>query len=306
MKKIIGRMSRNMLLLVLLVTATASQLCSCGEVDSTNTPNVFSISGQITSGTTGLAGVTVTLSGASQGTATTDAAGNFTFSGLANGNYTLTPALTGFIFSPSSLAQTINSANITAVNFTATSNTLPTFAISGTVSSSGSGLAGVIMTLSGTGSASATTDATGNYLFSGLVNGNYTIIPAASGFNFSPISSVQIINSTNITSVNFSAVPAATVQQVACPAAGTTNVAIQDFSYALSAITIGVNGIVKWTNNGPSIHTVMSGTSPNLDGKFESPLLGVGVSICFQFLTTGTYPYFDTTQPSMTGSVTVQ
>ena len=231
MKKIIGQMSRNMLLMVLLVTAIASQLCSCGEIENPSTPppNVFDISGQITSGTTGLAGVTITLSGASQGTATSDSAGNYTISGLVNGGYTLTPALTGFIFSPSSLAQTINSANITAANFTATPNTLPTFSIAGTVTSSGSGLAGVLMTLSGSGSATAMTDAAGNYLFSGLVNGNYNVIPATAGFNFTPISSAQIITGTNITGVNFNAVPAETVQQVACPAAGTTNVTIQDF-----------------------------------------------------------------------------
>jgi hypothetical protein len=46
-----------------------------------------------------------------------------------------------------------------------------TYSISGTVTSSGSGLQGVTMTLSGASSASATTDTSGNYTFTGLVNG---------------------------------------------------------------------------------------------------------------------------------------
>lgn len=308
MEKMIGRTGRNMLLLlILLVIAIASQLYSCGDIDNNiRTPGGYSISGQITSGDSGVAGVTITLSGSNQGTATSDAAGNYSFSGLLNGSYTLTPALTGFIFSPSSRAQTINDANLTAVNFTATPNTLPTFTLSGTVTSGGNGVAGVIMTLSGTGSATATTDAAGNYLFSGLVDGGYTVTPAASGFTFNPISSSQIISGADITGVNFSAEPAATVQLVACPPSGTTNVMIQDFAYNLSAITVGVNSIVKWTNNGPSLHTVTSGISPNLDGKFNSGPVGIGVTVCFQFLATGAYPYFCTLHPAMSGSVTVQ
>lgn len=306
MKKMIGRMGRKILLPVLLVTAIVSQLCSCGEVDISSTPKGYIVSGQITSGNQGLAGVTITLSGTAQGTATSDAAGNYIFTGLSNGSYTVTPAQTGFIFSPASQALTINGAHITAVNFIATPNTLPTFTISGIVTAAGNGLAGVTMTLSGTGSATATTTTVGNYLFSGLVNGAYTVTPASAGFTFNPISSALIVSNANITGINFSAVPAATAQLVTCPASGTTNVMIQDLSFTLSEITVGVNSIVKWTNNGPSFHTVTSGTSPNLDGKFNSGPLGIGMSVCYQFLETGAFPYFCTSHPLMTGRVIVQ
>ena len=94
-------------------------------------------------------------------------------------------------------------------------------------------------------------------------------------------------------------------QVVACPPSGTTNVTIQDFSYTPSNITIGANGIVKWTNNGPSVHTVTSGTSLNPDGQFNSGDLGTGATVCVQFPAPGAYPYFCIPHPFMIGSVTV-
>lgn len=81
----------------------------------------YIISGQVTSTGSGLSGVTMTLSGASSATAITDAGGNYTLTGLDNGSYTITPGRTGYTFSPTSSPQTVSGANITAVNFTATS-----------------------------------------------------------------------------------------------------------------------------------------------------------------------------------------
>jgi len=63
--------------------------------------------------------MTITLSGSSTGTATTDSSGNYSFSGLANGNYTVTPSLSCYTFSPTSSIQTVNGANITGINFVA-------------------------------------------------------------------------------------------------------------------------------------------------------------------------------------------
>src|SRR5512135_1870323 len=60
-----------------------------------------------------------------------------------------------------------------------------TYSISGQSTSAGSGLSGVTMTLSGGKSTAVTTDASGNYTFTGLDNGSYTITPSKTGFNFS-------------------------------------------------------------------------------------------------------------------------
>ena len=80
----------------------------------------YSISGQVTTGGTGLSGATVTLGGAASLTRTTDANGNYEFSVLANGNYTLTAAKEGYTISPASRSVTVNGANVTGQDFAAT------------------------------------------------------------------------------------------------------------------------------------------------------------------------------------------
>ena len=70
-----------------------------------------------------------------------------------------------------------------------------TFSISGTVS--GDYFSSVIITLSGDSSKTTTTDISGNYSFSGLVNGSYTITPSQSGYTFNPTSRDITINGAN-------------------------------------------------------------------------------------------------------------
>lgn len=152
-----------------------------------------------------LGGVIITLSGANSGTVATDTSGNFVFSGLANGDYILTPSLSGYVFSPASAALSLSSADIADVTFSATASTSPVYTISGTVTVSGSGIQGVTMTLTGTNTATAITDAGGRYTFSNLVNGSYTITPGKSGYTFSPAESTKTVNGADATGVNFTA-----------------------------------------------------------------------------------------------------
>ena len=147
-------------------------------------------------------GTVLTLSGASTGTATADGSGNYTFTGLQNGSYTVTPSNSGFTFTPANQLVTINGANATSVNFTATP--IPTYSISGTVSPSGSG---TVLTLSGASTGTATADGSGNYTFTGLQNGSYTVTPSKSGFTFTPANQPLTINGASATSVNFTATP---------------------------------------------------------------------------------------------------
>ena len=81
-----------------------------------------------------------------------------------------------------------------------TSTPTTTYTISGTVSGSPAGL-----TLSGTLSQSTTTDAVGNYKFSGLPNGSYVITPGQPSYTFSPTTAAVSINSASVADVNFSA-----------------------------------------------------------------------------------------------------
>jgi hypothetical protein len=84
-----------------------------------------------------------------------------------------------------------------------------TYGISGQATLTGSGLSGVTMALSGVRSGNAITDASGNYSFTGLDNGSYTITPSKTGFTFSPTSSPKTVSGANITGVNFIATPVA-------------------------------------------------------------------------------------------------
>jgi hypothetical protein len=144
----------------------------------------------------------VTLSGAGSGTTTADGSGNYTFTGLANGSYTVAPSKTGFTFSPTSAAATVNNGNVTAVNFTIAA--VPTYNISGTISPAADGN-GATVTLSGAGNGTTTADGSGNYTFTGRANGSYTVTPSKTGFTFSPLNRAVNINSADVGAVDFTA-----------------------------------------------------------------------------------------------------
>ena len=80
------------------------------------------------------------------------------------------------------------------------------YKITGKVTLYGNGLEGVIVTLSGTKTVTATTDASGKYIFSDIESGNYTITPSKSGYVFSPVASSQVVNRKSIPLVDFSVV----------------------------------------------------------------------------------------------------
>ena len=91
-----------------------------GTLDST-----YTISGTVTlsigSTSQALSGVTVTLTGSQASSVTTNSSGAYSFSVMGLGNYTLTPSLTGYTFSPSSLTFDSFSGSETA-NFIATTS----------------------------------------------------------------------------------------------------------------------------------------------------------------------------------------
>lgn len=167
-----------------------------GSSPSTANPaNTYSISGTVT----GAASVAVSLTGAATAT-TTGAGGSYSFTGLSNGSYTVKPAKVGYVFSPISLAANMSGANITGKNFTATASTVVTYTLSGKVS--GAVVQGVTITLNGANTGSVVTDANGNYSFSGLVSGNYTVTPSLAGYAFTTSSTI-VIGLVNPPSNNF-------------------------------------------------------------------------------------------------------
>jgi Right handed beta helix region len=94
--------------------------CATFSTGKSATPApVLSISGRISPTAYGI-GVTMTLSGETSATITTDSSGNYSFNDLSAGSYTLTPGKSGFSFSPAS-RQVTTSASITGTNFTVSS-----------------------------------------------------------------------------------------------------------------------------------------------------------------------------------------
>ena len=154
--------------------------------DFTVTPANVSIAGRVTSGGAGVAGATVTLSGAQTGTRTTDANGAYSFTVSSEGAYTVTPSLVNYTFAPASLSFTNPTAD-RAADFNASVNR---HTISGRVTkATGGGLPGAIVTLSGSQAGTATTDSNGNYSLTGIAaGGNYTVTASKANYTVAPAS----------------------------------------------------------------------------------------------------------------------
>jgi inhibitor of cysteine peptidase len=164
----------------------------------------FTISGKVTIDDSGLGEVTMTLSGGvslTTLTTTTTSLGEYSFSNLSSGTYTVTPSRAGYGFTPVSQMITISNANVENVDFSAAFG----YSISGQVARNDSGLKGVTMTLSGDDSDTTTTDSEGNYLFTGLSDGSYTVTPTKQGFEFDPSSQDVTISGASETGVDFTA-----------------------------------------------------------------------------------------------------
>ncbi|PYR93364.1 MAG: hypothetical protein DMF84_10265 [Acidobacteria bacterium] len=167
-------------------------------VNFTGAPPTFTLSGTITGGSA----ATVNMTGGATRSVTADVLGNYSFTGLVDGQYTITPVKSGFTMTPPNQAVTVTGANVTGVNFVA--QAIPTWTISGTITPASVG-AGATVTLGGV-ALTTTADASGNYSFSGLSNGTYTVTPAKAGASFTPVNQSVTVNGTNVTGINFTGV----------------------------------------------------------------------------------------------------
>jgi len=78
-------------------------------------------------------------------------------------------------------------------------------------------------------------------------------------------------------------------------------VKIDNFSFGPAALTVPVGTTVTWTNRDDIPHTVVS-----TDGVFKSKVLDTDEKFSFTFSKAGTFPYFCSIHPKMTGKVIVQ
>jgi plastocyanin len=80
-----------------------------------------------------------------------------------------------------------------------------------------------------------------------------------------------------------------------------TEVKIDNFSFGPAAITIAAGTTVTWTNRDDIPHTVVAD-----DKTFKSKVLDTDEKFSYTFSKPGTYPYFCSVHPKMTGKVVVQ
>ncbi len=216
------------------VTSAAAQPSSSTAAGSSTSSGTSTSAGYTISGVvSGITGVSVALSGASTNTTTTDTSGNFNFATLGAGNYTISPSKTGYVFSPVSRAATVSTASLTNLTFAATATTAATYSISGTVV--GSAVAGVVITLNGSNVGSAVTDLSGNYTFSGLVSGTYTVTAALDGYSFTTPFIVSLSNADSASN-DFTATAAATGGSLAFTAANALPQATVGSPYSSSVV----------------------------------------------------------------------
>lgn len=123
--------------------------------------------------------------------------------------------------------------------------------ISGTVT--GDVSSGVLITLSGDYSESATTDSSGKYTFYNLNDGNYTVTPSLTGYTFNPASTqLSIANQTDLVA-NFTST-----------SAGTSSTTVPKFAYTANKST---NNISAYTIDGSTgaltyVKSVAAGSNP--------------------------------------------
>jgi plastocyanin len=85
------------------------------------------------------------------------------------------------------------------------------------------------------------------------------------------------------------------------PSAANVGVKIDNFVFGPQAITVPVGTTVTWTNSDDIPHTAVS-----TDGVFKSKVMDTDEKFSYTFTKPGTYPYYCSVHPKMTGQVVVK
>ena len=85
------------------------------------------------------------------------------------------------------------------------------------------------------------------------------------------------------------------------PSDANANVKIDNFVFGPQTITVPAGTTVTWTNKDDIPHTVVS-----TDGVFKSKVRDTDEQFSYKFDKAGTYPYYCSVHPKMTGKVVVQ
>jgi plastocyanin len=85
------------------------------------------------------------------------------------------------------------------------------------------------------------------------------------------------------------------------PSAANATVKIDNFAFGPQTITVPVGTTVTWTNSDDIPHTAVS-----TDGVFKSKVMDTDEKFSYTFSKAGTYSYFCSVHPKMTGQIVVK
>jgi len=83
--------------------------------------------------------------------------------------------------------------------------------------------------------------------------------------------------------------------------AASAEVKIDNFVFGPQTVTVPVGTTVTWTNHDDIPHTVVS-----TEGAFKSKVRDTDEKFSYTFTKAGTYPYYCSVHPKMTGTVVVK
>ena len=92
-----------------------------------------------------------------------------------------------------------------------------------------------------------------------------------------------------------------TAQQTQAPASTAAEVKVDNFSFSPATLTVAAGTTVTWTNRDDIPHNVVS-----TDKVFKSKVMDTDEKFSYTFTKAGSYAYFCSIHPHMTGTVVVK
>jgi uncharacterized protein len=208
-------MRKKILITIFIISAIfiAIGLSSCINPpadggDGGDDGDLYYVSGRVTGAGEGISSVSIQLINNDTSdtlNTSTDPDGFYLFE-VPNGSYTIDPESSVYTFTPETIDVTVDGANVTGQDFTATGGgIIETYTISGQVTEAGTGIGYVAISLTGDSTGYTSTATDGNFSIE-VEPGSYTIAPTKAGYTIdAPVSQDVTVTDSDVTGVNFTA-----------------------------------------------------------------------------------------------------